>query len=127
MEISVDLLLRWLHILTAIILVGGAAGGAFLGQANIAPLARGAVIGGIVTLLGSGLITMMRVISTVPKGWHMLFGIKFLLALHVFAMLFLMTKPDATVEKRTRWRKSALASAIIIVLIAGYMRAMRGA
>lgn len=127
MEISVDLLLRWAHLFPAIVLVGGAVGGAYLGQPVASPLARGAVIGGIVAMLASGLFTMMRMISTVPKGWHMWFGIKFLLALHVFAMIFLMTKPDATPEKRAKWQKSALIGTALVVFVAEYLRSLRGA
>ena len=127
MEITVDLLLRWAHLFTAIVLVGGAVGGRLLDNPTTAPLSRGAVIGGIVAMLSSGLFTMFHIIKTVPKGWHMWFGIKFLLALHVFAMIFLLTKPDASPEKRKRWQLSAIIGIAAIVFIAAYMRQLRGA
>jgi len=126
METSVDLLLRFAHLFTAIVLVGGAVGGAFLGQPSVSPFARNAVFGGIAILVTSGLIQMMNLISNVPKGWHMWFGIKFLLALHVFAMIFLMTKPDATPEKRKRWQLSALIGTAAVVAAGIYLRSLRG-
>lgn len=127
MEISVDLLLRWAHIFPAIVLIGGAIGGSLLAQPAVAPMARGAVIGGIVVMLGTGLSMMMSAMATAPKGWHMWFGIKFLFALHVFAMLFLLTKPGVTPEKRKRWQISAIVGTALVVFAAEYLRQLRGA
>lgn len=126
MGITADLLLRWAHLFPAIVLVGGAVGGRLLGQGNVAPYARGAVIAGIFTMFTSGLLSMIRLGSSVPKGWHMWFGIKVLLALHVFTMIFLLTKTDASQEKRKRWQISALIGTALAVLVAGYMRQLRG-
>ncbi|MCX6611174.1 MAG: hypothetical protein NTW74_10030 [Acidobacteria bacterium] len=127
MDITPDLLLRWAHLFPAIVLVGGAVGGSLMGAPNVAPLARGVVVGGMVTMLTSGLITMNKLLATAPKGWHMWFGIKFLFALHVFAMLFLLTKPDATPEKRKRWQLLAVLGLVVVVFAGGYLRQLRGA
>ncbi len=127
MDSFVDILLRWLHIFPAIVMVGGAIGGPYLGQPTIAPLARNGVIAGITLLLVSGVVNMINLLPTVPKGWHMWFGIKFLLALHVFAMLFLMTKPDAPAEKRLRWQKLALFGTVGVIAAGAYLRNLRGA
>ena len=126
MDSNLDLLLRWLHIFPVIVLVGGALGGRFLNVAPVAALSRGAVIAAIAAIVGSGLVRMMSMMATVPKGWHMWFGIKFLLALHVLTMIFLLTKPDVSVEKRKRWQLSALIGAAAVVLVAAYMRQLRG-
>ncbi len=126
MDSILDLLLRWLHIFPVIVLVGGALGGRFLNVAPVAALSRGAVIAAITAIVGSGLVRMMSMMATVPKGWHMWFGIKFLLALHVLTMIFLLTKPDVSVEKRKRWQLSALIGAAAVVLVAAYMRQLRG-
>lgn len=122
----IDALLRWLHILMIILMVGGAVGGRYLGSTLVAPLSRNAVFLGVFTVLTTGLVAMVRMIATVPKGWHMWFGIKFLLALHVFAMLFLLTNPNASEDKRKRWQLSALFSTIAVVAIATYLRYLRG-
>ena len=127
MGITPDLLLRWAHLFPAIVLVGGAVGGSVMGAPSVAPLARGAVIGAVVTMLTTGLLTMNNLLATAPKGWHMWFGIKFLFALHVFAMLFLLTKPDATPEKRKRWQLLAVFGVVVVVFAGAYMRQLRGA
>ena len=127
MDITPDLLLRWAHLFPAIVLVGGAVGGSLMGAPNVAPLARGVVVGGMVTMLTSGLITMNQLLATAPKGWHMWFGIKFLLALHVFAMIFLLTKVDAPLEKRKRWQMMGLIGAAAVVAAGAYLRHLRGA
>ncbi len=126
MDSVLDILLRWLHIFPVIVMVGGAVGGRLLHSGAVAPLARNAVFAGAVIIVTSGLINMVRMISTVPKGWHMWFGIKFLAALHVLTMIFLMTNPNATEEKRRRWQLSALLGSVAVVLISAYLRHLRG-
>ncbi|WP_031498021.1 hypothetical protein [Bryobacter aggregatus] len=126
MDSFVDVLLRWLHIFPVIVLVGGAVGGKFLNVPIVSPLSRNAVFLAGAALVGSGLVNMMRVMPTVPKGWHMWFGIKVLLSLHVLTMIFLMTKVDVPQAKRARWQTSALIGAALIVAVAAYMRHLRG-
>jgi uncharacterized membrane protein len=126
MEIFLPLLMRWLHIFTGIAMVGGAVGGAYLGQPVVAPIARNAVFSGIVAIFISGFYNMTQLMGSAPKGWHMWFGIKFLLALHVFAMIFLLTKTDATAEKRKRWQLSALIGTAAVVAAGAYLRSLRG-
>jgi hypothetical protein len=127
MESLLPLLLRLLHIIPAVVVVGGAVGGAFLNHPVAAPLSRGTVLVGIVALLGSGLYNFLTYVQAgVPKGYHMWFGIKFLLGLHVMTMLFLLTKPDAPAAKRQRWQVSALWGTIAVIIAGAYLRALRG-
>jgi hypothetical protein len=125
MDAILDVLLRWAHLFPVIVMVGGAVGGKYLNTPLAGPLSRNSVFVGILLLFGSGLTNLMKMMTTVPKGWHMWFGIKFLLALHVLAMVFLLTKPDATAEKRSRWQASALISTAVIVAISAYLRYLR--
>jgi hypothetical protein len=126
MDAIVDILLRWAHIFPMVVLVGGAVGGRYLGVPAVSALSRSAVFAAAFLVITSGLINMVRMISTVPKGWHMWFGIKFLAALHVLTMIFLMTNPNATNEKRSRWQVSALIGAAVVTLISAYLRQLRG-
>lgn len=127
MEIFLELLMRWLHIFVGMVMVGGVVGGAYLGLPVVAPVARSAVFSGIVAIFISGFYSLTRLMGTAPKGWHMWFGIKFLLALHVFAMIFLLTKVDAPFEKRKRWQMLGLIGAAGVVAAGAYLRHLRGA
>ena len=126
MENFLDLLMRWLHIFPAIVMVGGAVGGAYLGQPMVSALSRNAVFGGMAAILISGAYNLTQLMKGAPKGWHMWFGIKFLLALHVFTMIFLLTKTDATAAKRARWQISALIGTAAVVAVGAYLRSLRG-
>jgi hypothetical protein len=80
-----------------------------------------------VAIFISGFYNMTQLMGSAPKGWHMWFGIKFLLALHVFAMIFLLTKIDAAPEKRKRWQLSALIGTAAVAAAGAYLRYLRGA
>lgn len=120
-----DVILRALHIFPAIVMVGGAVGGKFLNAPLVAPLSRNSVFLGLLLLVGSGLVNMMRLMASVPKGWHMWFGIKFVLALGVLVHIFLLTKPDATAEKRGKWQMTALIMTGLVVVVSAYLRYLR--
>jgi hypothetical protein len=49
-------------------------------------------------------------------------GIKFLFALHIFAVAVLYTIPDAEAVKRNRWLSGMIASGLIIIAISAYLR-----
>lgn len=121
-NVFVEVLLRWLHLFPVILIVGGALGAAFLVSGPMQSLNRGFVLVGTIAIVGSGLTNLMLKMATLPKGYHMWFGIKFLLAIHILTMVFLMTKPDATQEKRQKWGMLALVPTVIVVGISGYLR-----
>ncbi len=60
--------------------------------------------------------------SAYPSGYHMWFGIKVLLALHVLAVLVLNTLPGRGAARRMRAAKGAAVSALAIVAISSYLR-----
>jgi len=68
----------------------------------------------------TGALNFMTRMKGAPAGWHAFIGIKILLALHVIAMVFLLARGAATPEKEARWRKGALASAVVVALIGLY-------
>jgi hypothetical protein len=115
-------LILGIHIVMAMLLVGGGLAALFSGGATISVLPRRSALIGIVLLLVTGVNNLiMRMGTGVPKGYHMWFGIKFLLALHILSMTFIVTGPQHTPEKRARLLKGVGVSAIAVVLISVYL------
>lgn len=81
---------------------------------------RGAVMTAALLLVLSGGYNFMTRMKGAPAGWHAGIGIKILLALHVVTMAFLIARGGATPEKEARWRKGALGSAVLVMLIGLY-------
>lgn len=106
----------------AMLLAGGGLA-ALLSNGVTAPaLPRQTAIIGIVLLITTGVNNFIARLGTgVPKGYHMWFGIKFLLALHILTMVFLVSSPNQTPEKRARLLKGVGVSAIAVVLISVYL------
>jgi uncharacterized membrane protein len=139
-----DILSRFLHILAAAWAVGSlfytylvlspavqamAAGerAQLLGRlsARLQPLALATIALSLLT----GLYNFYRILQAgVAPGYHMAFGVKFLLALHVFGMLFVLSKPPSADPgqdaKRSRLALGALISAVIILAIGAYLRTL---
>lgn len=127
-------LMRWVHISSMATLIGGIlygrlvmtpalsslskdTGEALEGKAAAAyrPLVLAAVCG----LIISGTYNILTNAGHTPR-YHMLLGIKLLLALHVFAVAFLITKPQN--PRRARMMTGTLISGLIIVAISAYLR-----
>jgi hypothetical protein len=119
-------IMRWLHISSMAALLGGMiygrvvqaqAGDSASGKAAAAY--RPTMLLAVAGLLVSGLYNYM----TNPghsRLYHMLFGFKFLLALHIFAIAFLVTKPDN--PRRGRQMTGAVISGLAIIAISAYLR-----
>ena len=121
----IGLLSRWLHIVSALTLLGGVlfARQVLRGTAGAELVTRFAktflaAVGG---LLLSGLYNLLSKTS-VPKGYHMVFGIKFLLALHVFAMAVLIGRPGVEAAKRHRQMTGIVISGALILALSAYLR-----
>jgi len=96
-------------------------------SARLRPLALSA----ITLLLVTGLYNFYRIYQAgVASGYHMAFGIKFVLALHVFGMLDVLSKPPSgdprRDAKRSRLALGALISAVIILVLGAYLRTLHG-
>lgn len=63
----------------------------------------------------------------VPKEYHMLFGVKFLLVLHIAAVSILMLKPATTPEKRARMLQGLAGSGLLVIIISAALRAIGNA
>lgn len=139
------LLMRWAHILSAIVAVGGS----FFMRMVLMPAANAALSDDehaklrpvlvkrwqkvihvcILLFLISGFYNYLVVTSPMHQGqplYHMLFGIKFLLAMLVFFLAIVLTslKPwAARVRANAKlWLGLLVALAITVVLISGFLR-----
>lgn len=145
MEIDLAaLVLRWMHILAAITAVGGVIfsrvalvpAKATLGDRERAQLDEALrarwlvpVMVSIAFLLASGLYNIAQTAMTyqVPSWYHMLFGIKFLLAMIVFFIASTLVGRSVNAERFRQhgkfWLNVNLALAVAVVLISGILRA----
>ena len=130
------LLMRWTHIASAIILLGGfvfarfvvapalGASGAQRALAdNIAARFRTIVMVVVVTIAGSGLYNYLTK-ENYPPHYHMWMGIKLLVVLHVLAASLLYSTARADEAKRRRQATGIVISGVVIILISGWLRYM---
>jgi len=113
-------LLRWLHITSVMVLIGGVFYARYFAK-RLVPQFRGWAIGAIVALVVSGLYTLLTKPS-IPDGYHMFFGIKMLLVLHIFVVGFLVTTPAADEQKRLRMMTGIVYSGLAVILISSWLR-----
>ena len=129
-----NVIMRWLHIASAAALVGGLLFGRVAMAPSLAALApetgervwgraatafRPTVIASICALVISGIYNILSNPGHTPR-YHMLLGIKLLLALHVFAVSILITRPVN--PRRVRMMTGAVISGLIIIAIAAWLR-----
>lgn len=144
---ALPLLSRWLHVLGAIFMLGAA----FYVRAVLMPAAKStlddenhqklsaAVTGQwrkylhvlILVLLVTGLYNFMFVTRfghDENPSYHMLFGIKFLLAIAVFGLASMLAGKKSISQKLQKnaslWLGITIAMGVAIVMIAGYMKMM---
>jgi uncharacterized membrane protein len=143
-----DLVLRWMHILAAIAAGGGTIFARLAAlpaiEETLGPDQRQSlhaairsrwskvVAGSIAFLLISGLFNFFNIIQQskdtydLPKLYHPLFGIKFLLALAVFFIASALTGRSAMAERFRRdarkWLSINVVLVVLIVLISGVLR-----
>jgi hypothetical protein len=114
MDAALPLLMRWLHIASVVVLLGGVFYARVVSgdlAKNFKPIAFGAIGG----LLLSGIYNFMNKPSF-PPHYQMWFGIKMLLALHVFAAVILYR------EGKRRSLTGIVISGAVILFIAAYLR-----
>jgi hypothetical protein len=127
-------IMRWLHIASMATLIGGMIfGRAVMSQAAAGlspdsresfmdraaafyrPLAYSAMAG----LLISGCYNVLTNLGHTPL-YHMLLGVKLLLAMHVFAVAILIGRPHN--PRRARMMAGAAISGLAIIAISAYLR-----
>lgn len=141
-----DLVFRWMHILSAAILVGGA----FFMRFSLAPLlarqsaeTRQSLLAlwrpgwARLVMLASGLLLMSGLINAVlniqryryaEAPYHALVAVKLVLALVVFWLSAVLSGRSDNAnkfrEKLTQWLNLNLIFAILVVALGGYMKIM---
>ncbi len=126
-------LMRWLHISSMATLIGGILYGRLVMAPSIATLSpdaqdalsgqaasrfRPLVVASMIGLIISGIYRVLITPGHRPM-YHMLLGIKLLLALHVFAVAILIVKPIN--PRRTRMMTGVLISGLAIILISAWL------
>ncbi len=130
--------MRWLHILSAMTIVGGFIYARFV----VAPVLALSTVGdssafsnrtiaqfrpilytAIVTVLVSGLYNYLTR-SSYPPHYHMVIGIKFLFVLHIFATSVLYTIPNANHGNRLKRLNWLVISGVLVLLISADLRWM---
>ena len=131
---ALNMLMRWLHIASMATLVGGllfarlamipaakdlvAEEAEALGEraaAAFRPIAFSAMLAAVL----SGFYNVLTMPGHSVR-YHILLGIKILLAAHLFAVTMLIVRPHC--PRRPRLMSGALLSGLAIILIAGYLR-----
>jgi putative copper export protein len=125
--------MRWMHFLSIAALIGGIIyyravltpiSGAFSPEVRSAlekqasARFRPIVFAAIGSLLVSGMFNLYSKPGS-SSLYHALLGVKFLLVLHIFAVAFLIVKPDN--PKRARMMTGAAISGVIVILISTYL------
>ncbi|HLN00139.1 MAG TPA: hypothetical protein VK335_12695 [Bryobacteraceae bacterium] len=131
---ALNVMMRWLHITSVVVLIGGvlyarlvvapaiesvaAAQQEALGDAMAARF-RSLLYLAVLFLLASGVYNLFLNLGRGPL-YQSLLGIKLLLALHVVAVGFLIVKPKN--PKRTRQLTGIMISGVIILAISAVLR-----
>ena len=121
------ILLRWTHITCAVILIGGAIMAAILarqGKLKGPAWTPVQVIPLLIAIFAAGLYNLMAKMSGAPPGYHAIFGIKFLLVMHIGAVLLLTAKPAMDDAKRTRLLTGASISGLAVILLSATLRSL---
>jgi uncharacterized membrane protein len=126
-------IMRWMHISSMATLIGGILYGRLVVAPAIAALApdareafadkaasqfRPLVVASMIGLILSGVFKLLS--SPGHRfAYEMLFGVKMLLALHVFAVAILIVKPHN--PRRTRMMTGVMISGLVIILISAWL------
>ncbi len=117
--------MRFLHITSVVVIVGGAIHARFFAVAGKpVPGAAQRVLLALIVLLGSGIFQLVNRMP-VPAYYHMIFGVKFLLFLHVGVVTLLVNRPGVDEAKRHRMLAGVAASGVTVILISAFLRTIQ--
>jgi hypothetical protein len=115
---------RFVHIASAVTLLGGVIALKCVAAPVTDEMAakwRGVVLWAGLGLMLAGLWNLMTK-ENPPPGYHMWFGIKFLLGLHVLAVSAVAAKASTPVDKRGKLLGGAMYSGLAVVGISAWLR-----
>jgi len=119
-EVLVAVLMRAIHILCGILLVGSA----FHSWLSGTPIARGlkgAILAACAFIIISGGYNLMTKTVT-PPGYHIWFGIKLLFVMHILAVHFMTAIQDMPDAKKVRMSKGIALSGSVVVVLSAILR-----
>jgi len=117
--------MRWLHLTSVVIIVGGAVHASFFSTpGKPQPGAAQRVLFALIALLGTGIFQLMNRMP-VPSIYHMVFGIKFLLFLHVGAVTLMVNRPGVDEAKRSRMLTGVAISGLTVILLSAFLRSIQ--
>ena len=119
METTLAVLIRWLHITSVVVLIGGMFYARVAGAGYLERF-RTWIYVTVPVLIGSGLYNLLTK-GDLPVRYHMVFGVKMLLVLHIFAVALLMTTRAAE-DRRPKLMTGVIASGLIVLLLSSYLR-----
>jgi hypothetical protein len=119
-ELVVGVLMRATHMLCGIVLVGPAFYSWITGT-PIARVLRGPILASCGLIIVSGGYTLMAKTVT-PPGYHMWFGIKMLLVMHILAVHFILAIQEMNDDKRVRMAKGIAFSSIVVFILSAILR-----
>jgi uncharacterized membrane protein len=129
-------LMRWLHIISAVTLLGGmiyaryvmAPAATVLPESERQKFAvaarermRPLVLVPVFTLVISGVYNLAGK-SNIPPNYFLWFGLKMLLALHVIAVSFLLVRASLSQERSNRLLTGVVYSGMAVALVSAYLR-----
>jgi len=114
-----SVVMRSVHILSVVTLLGGV----LFAVTTAAPMQRFApwLRWSSVLLVLSGVFNLVTK-QNIPPRYHLWFGIKMLLALHILAVSILLSRSSIGEERKTRLAKGVLATGVVVVVLSAYLR-----
>ncbi|MDX1979523.1 MAG: hypothetical protein SFV51_04585 [Bryobacteraceae bacterium] len=132
------ILSRWTHITSMAFIIGGALYARFilaramegmgateksqLGD-RIAAALRPWMLAAIAALVGSGTYNLLNK-PMIASGYHMWFGMKMLLAMHIIAVAVLLGRQGIDSGKRNRWTFGIAMSGLTAILLSAILRVL---
>lgn len=120
------ILSRWLHVSAVVTLAGGVFYACVLARAGRLPDGAGAgfrpgVWVLVAVLFVSGIYNLLTK-DVFPEGYQIVFGVKFLLVLHVVAVTLVAARRGVPAAKAARLLSGASFSGLAILLLSAFLR-----